>query len=71
MLALGLPFLAYGLIYNLLFCILGVTLIVAGIYGWIMEPSTEPGGHDEHDDPHPSDASGDAVATTEEAALVD
>ena len=70
-LALGLPFLAYGLIYNLWFCVLGVTLIVAGIYGWIMEPSTEPGGHDEHDDPHPSDASGDAVATTEEAALVD
>ncbi|WP_254126765.1 cbb3-type cytochrome c oxidase subunit I [Aquihabitans sp. G128] len=69
-LAFGLPWVAYGLIYNLLFCIVGVILIVGAMYGWIMEPSTEPGGdHDDHE-PEPSDASGDAVAT-EGAALVD
>ncbi len=71
-LAFGLPWLAYGLIYNLWFCVLGVICIIAGMYGWIMEPSTEPGGeHDDHHEPHPTDASGDAAATTEEAALVD
>ncbi|CAN5628462.1 cytochrome c oxidase subunit I [soil metagenome] len=70
-LAFGLPWVAYGLIYNLWFCVLGAILIVSGIYGWVMEPSTEPGGdHDDHVDPEPSDASGDAAAT-EGAALVD
>ncbi|MCU1498263.1 MAG: putative cytochrome c oxidase subunit I/subunit [Acidimicrobiales bacterium] len=70
-LAFGLPWIAYGLIYSRWFCVLGGLLVVTGIYGWIMEPSTEPGGHhDDHAEPHPSDASGDAAAT-EGAALVD
>ena len=71
-LAFGLPWGAYGLIYNLWFAVFGAVCIVAGIYGWVMEPATEPGAdHGEHDEPHPTDASGDAAATTEEAALVD
>ena len=70
-LAFGLPWVAYGLIYNLWFCVLGGILIFGGMYGWMIEPSTEPGGdHDEHEEP-PSDTSGDAVTHTEEAALVD
>jgi cytochrome c oxidase subunit 1 len=73
-LAFGLPWVAWGLIYNLWFCVLGAVCIVAGIYGWVMEPSTEPGGdHDEHE-PDPSGASGDDVAattSTQEAVLVD
>ena len=70
-LAFGLPWVAYGLIYNLWFCVLGGVLILGGMYGWMIEPSTEPGGdHDEHEEP-PSDTSGDAVTHNEEAALVD
>jgi len=77
-LAFGLPWVAYGLIYNLWFCVLGAVLIIAGIYGWVMEPATEPGADhgdpDDHGEPHPTDASGDAAATSStstEAALVD
>jgi cytochrome c oxidase subunit 1 len=72
-LAFGMPWIAWGLIYNLWFCVLGGVLVVAAIYGWIMEPSTDPdAGHEDHPADHdePSDASGEAVAT-EEAALVD
>ena len=72
-LAFGMPWVAYGLIYNLWFAVLGGILIVAGIWGWVLEPSTEPGGdHDHHDPGHPApaDASGETAAT-EEAALVD
>ncbi|MBX3285479.1 MAG: cytochrome c oxidase subunit I [Actinobacteria bacterium] len=71
--AFGMPWIAYGLIYNLWFCVLGGICVVAAIYGWIMEPATDPdAGHDDHPADHdePSDASGEAVAT-EEAALVD
>ena len=53
--------------------ILGGICIVAGIYGWVMEPSTEPDtdhGHDDHTPDQPTDSSGDVVVT-EEAALVD
>ncbi|HEX2576388.1 MAG TPA: cytochrome c oxidase subunit I [Aquihabitans sp.] len=73
-LAFGLPWIAYGLIYNLWFCVFGGLIVVAGMYGWVMEPSSEPGDHHDdhpHTEPHPSDASGETAATTEEAALVD
>jgi cytochrome c oxidase subunit 1 len=72
-LAFGMPWIAWGLIYNLWFCVFGGVVVVAAIYGWIMEPATDPdAGHDDHPADHdePSDASGEAVAT-EEAALVD
>ena len=71
--AFGMPWIAWGLIYNLWFCVLGGICVVAAIYGWVMEPATDPdAGHDDHPADHdgPSDASGEAVAT-EEAALVD
>ena len=79
-LAFGLPWIAYGLIYNLWFCVFGAVCIVSAIYGWVMEPSTEPGG--DHKDPEPdssdkdpepdsSDASGDVVATLEGDEVVD
>jgi cytochrome c oxidase subunit 1 len=84
-LAFGLPWITWGLIYNLWFCAFGAIFVISGIYGWVLEPSTDP--HDEHghDDAHddhdpsgdeaiePADAdepSGEA-APTEEAALVE
>jgi cytochrome c oxidase subunit 1 len=81
-LSAGLPFIGWGLIYSLWLALIGGILVVAALYGWVMEPSTDPAaGH--HDDyhPEPADPSGDATeaptdesgdaARTEEAALVD
>jgi len=83
-LAFGMPWITWGLIYNLWFCAFGAVFVIAGIYGWIMEPSTDPSDGHSHDDDHDDDPSGDEAPTaedadepsgdaapTEEAALVD
>jgi cytochrome c oxidase subunit I len=81
-LALGLPIVGYGLIFNLAFCIVGGFLIVAAIWGWCLEPAFEGGdhGHDGHDDePAPDEPPEEAVAEeapseeapSEEVASVD
>jgi cytochrome c oxidase subunit 1 len=83
-LAFGLPWITWGLIYNLWFCAFGSLFVLAGVYGWIMEPSTDPSDGHHHDDDHAdNDPSGDEAsesvadapsgdaAPTEEAALVD
>jgi hypothetical protein len=48
------------------------------IYGWVMEPSTEPDAGHDHDEPPAEDPSGEAAddtssetAANEEVALVD
>ncbi len=61
-LALGLPLIAYGLIFTLWLSALGGLLLLAAVYGWALEPSVDPdaghsqshgggddghGGHDE------------------------
>jgi cytochrome c oxidase subunit 1 len=74
-LAFGFPWVAWGLIFNLWLAVFGGLCIVAAIYGWIMEPSTEPSAEAHHDEPSPEapsddETSGEAAAT-EEAALVD
>ena len=85
-LAFGFPWIAWGLVYNLGMAVFGFLCVVVAIYGWVMEPSTAPGGtHHDHGEPDhdpdagaegdapaddASDASGDAAAV-EEAALVD
>jgi cytochrome c oxidase subunit 1 len=40
--ALGLPILAYGLLYSTILIVDGVITILVGLYGWAMEPSAEP-----------------------------
>jgi cytochrome c oxidase subunit 1 len=84
-LSFGLPWITWGLIYNLWFCAFGALFVIAGIYGWVMEPSTDPSdGHHADDDHADHDPSGDEAsepdaadapsgdaAPTEEAALVD
>ncbi len=69
----GFPFLGWGLIFNLWLCVIGGLLILAGIYGWILEPSTDPGDHHgpEHHDPGEPTDEGGTAAEPEEAALVD
>ena len=38
----GLPLIGYGLIFNLWLCAVGGLILVVGIFGWILEPSTTP-----------------------------
>jgi cytochrome c oxidase subunit 1 len=48
--ALGLPIIAYGLIYTYWLALVGGLMVVGGIYGWGLEPSVEPDAH--HGDDH-------------------
>ncbi len=52
-LALGLPVVAIGLIFNHVISIVGALLIIAGAYGWAQEPSVA----DQDDYDPPSDGS--------------
>ena len=54
--AAGLPFVSYGLMFSLWWAVLGALLLIGGLFGWVLEPSTDPeddhghahaGGHDE------------------------
>ncbi len=76
--ALGLPIIGYGLIFNLWLCVLGGALVGLGIYSWALEPVDDPDadhdhGHDDHDDDD-DDGEGaeaemaDATAGAEEGA---
>jgi cytochrome c oxidase subunit 1 len=40
--ALGLPILSYGILYSPILVIDGALLLLAGLYGWALEPSAEP-----------------------------
>ena len=84
-LAFGMPWITWGLIYNLWFCAFGAIFVIWGIYGWVMEPSTDPFDGHSHDDDHadhdpggdeaPEPAAADEpsgeTAPTEEVALVE
>ena len=52
--ALGLPLVAYGLIYNLWITGVGALLILGGLYAWVFEPPDDPEAH-AHDDHHDGD----------------
>jgi len=70
-LAFGLPFIGYGLIYNLWLAAFGGLCVVAAIYGWVLEPSVDDEApHDHGEDHGPTTPPGDE-ATSQEAALVD
>jgi cytochrome c oxidase subunit 1 len=43
--AIGLPIIAYGLIYYLPLCFLGGLIVLLGVYGWIMEPPDDESAH--------------------------
>ncbi len=62
--ALGLPFVAYGLIFNLWITGVGALLILGGLYGWVFEPPDDPEGHahdDHHEEADPSDDAGNGA----------
>jgi cytochrome c oxidase subunit 1 len=49
--SVGLPIIAYGMIYKtFLVSIIGGLIMLAGFYGWALEPSAEPADHGGHDD---------------------
>ena len=58
--AVGLPLIGYGLIFNLWLALVGALLTIASLYSWAMEPVDDPdAAHDHHDDDHHSDGHGD------------
>jgi cytochrome c oxidase subunit 1 len=64
--SLGLPVIAYGMIYSAYYvAIIGGMIVLAGLYAWAMEPSAEPDDshspHDGHSSP-PELPSGDELA---------
>ncbi|MEZ5247073.1 MAG: cytochrome c oxidase subunit I [Acidimicrobiales bacterium] len=70
-LAVGLPLIGYGLIFNLWLCVVGGALTGLAMYSWALEPVDDPDadhGHGGHDDHHDDGGDDDAVATEREPA---
>jgi cytochrome c oxidase subunit 1 len=70
--ALGLPIIGYGLIFNLWLCLLGGAVLVGGVFGWVFEPVDDPNASHGHGDDHgggydgpDSDVPALAIATEE------
>ena len=63
-LAIGLPLIGYGVIFNLWLCVVGGLLTGGTIYAWVLEPVDDPDadGHG-HDDHHDGDDSDGELAT--------
>jgi cytochrome c oxidase subunit 1 len=53
--SLGLPVVAYGMIYSAYYvAVIGALILLSGLYAWAMEPSAEPDDHHgDHDSPPP------------------
>jgi cytochrome c oxidase subunit 1 len=68
-LAFGLPIVAYGLIFSLWLALIGGIVVLAAIYGWVMEPPDDPDlAHDDHGpDAHASDGGDAAVPDSADA----
>jgi cytochrome c oxidase subunit 1 len=69
-LAFALPVIAYGIIFNLALALVGALILIAAVYGWVLEPAFA-GGHgghgDDHDAPTPSPEPTAAAAEVEGA----
>ena len=50
--AVGMPLIGYGLIFNLWLCIPGALLTAGGLYAWALEPVDDPDAAHGHDDDH-------------------
>ena len=63
-LALGLPLVGYGLIFNLWIAGVGALVILLAIYGWVFEPPDDPEAHahGEHHAEDPSDGAGNGAS---------
>jgi cytochrome c oxidase subunit I len=68
---LSFPLIAYGLLYTLWLTLIGVVVLLTGIYGWAIEPPDDVDNvHDDHhdDDAGPAAHADDEAATEDEAA---
>jgi cytochrome c oxidase subunit 1 len=65
--SVGLPLIAYGLIFNLAWAVPGVLLVLAGIYGWALEPADDDENPPHHHGPDHELPSGDGAAAALEA----
>ena len=69
-LAAGLPFIGWGVIFNLWLCVPGGLLVGIAAYGWIFEPADDPdAAHGHHDDDGHDEPPGDDAAELEEAPV--
>ena len=51
--AIGLPLIGYGLIFNLWLALIGALLTIASLYSWALEPVDDPdAAHDHHEEDH-------------------
>jgi cytochrome c oxidase subunit 1 len=77
--AVGLPVIAYGLLYTWWLCLLGGIIVVVGLYGWAFEPPDDPDvdhaaephdadGHAPDDEPEPATSADAASAEAEKEA---
>jgi cytochrome c oxidase subunit 1 len=64
--SVGLPLVGYGLIFNLAWCVPGVILVLAGIYGWALEPADDDENPPHAHGPEDHTPSGDDEAATPE-----
>jgi cytochrome c oxidase subunit 1 len=61
--ALGLPIIAYGLLYSLWLCVLGGLLTGGGLFGFALEPPDDPNAvHAHHDEHGPEPVSAEEVS---------
>ncbi len=64
--AFGLPLIGYGVIFNLVLAFVGAAVVLAGIYGWALEPATDPeDGHEGNGHAHGPDAGPEHAETDE------
>jgi cytochrome c oxidase subunit 1 len=56
LLALSLPVIGYGLIYNRMLMAVGAAMVLLTMFGWSMEPSTSP--DEDFDPPAPGEGGG-------------
>jgi cytochrome c oxidase subunit 1 len=69
--AFGFPVIAYGVIFNIPLALVGGAIVLAGIYGWSLEPAMEGGadGHGEHPDTPAGEPPGEFEAAPEEPVV--
>jgi cytochrome c oxidase subunit 1 len=65
--AVGLPIIGYGLIFNLWLCALGGLITGGGIFGFVLEPPDDPDAPSHHDD-HGEGHEGEHMSEIEEAS---
>lgn len=68
--ALGLPVIGYGLLYTWWLCLIGGLIMVAGLYGWAIEPPDDPdAAHGDEHGPDDDAAEGELLAGAEAGAV--